>query len=299
MIYLGPYALLVACVILFACDAMAERLGVTAWRRAVLSVVEGVLLWNVVVLWGHPEDAVAVALALYAVLSAFDGRWARVGWLLGAAFAVQALVVVIFPLLLFMGGRRQVRGLVVRGVVPAAAVTLPPLIANFHRTVHAVVTQPMLPFFNHQTPWTSLAPTLGGAGPTAMVGSGPMRVVALALAVGLGWWARRWWEKPEMIGWTVALALALRCYTESVMTSYYVWPALAVGVVIAARRNEWCFGLAAVAAVVTTVTAQWNVGEYTWWATDVIGLTVVLADAGPTSWATRRWRGLTSAPGSA
>jgi len=290
----------VACVILFACDAVAERLGIIVWRRALLSVVEGVLLWNVVVLWGHPEDAVAVALALYGVLSAFDGRWAKVGWLLGAAFAVQALVVVVFPLLLFLGGRRRVPGLVVRGVVPAAVVTLPPLVADVHRTVHAIVTQPMLPFFNHQTPWTFLAPKLGGVGPAAMVGSGPMRVVALALAVGLGWWARRWPEKPEMIVWTVAVALALRCYTESVMTSYYVWPALAVGVVIAARRSAWCFGLAVVAAVMTTVTAQWNVGEYTWWATDVVGLTVVLAAAaGPTSLATRRWRGLVSAPRSA
>jgi hypothetical protein len=42
------------------------------------------------------------------------------------------------------------------------------------------------------------------------------------------------------------------------------------------------------------------VGEYTWWATDVVGLTVVLAAAaGPTSLATRRWRGLVSAPRSA
>ena len=39
-----------------------------------------------------------------------------------------------------------------------------------------------------------------------------------------------------MIAWAVALVLALRLYMETVMTSYYVWPALAVGLVVAARE---------------------------------------------------------------
>jgi hypothetical protein len=304
LVYLGPYALLVGCVVLFACDALAEHLGVSAWRRAVLCVVEGVLLWNVVVFWGHPEDAVAVALALYAVVSAFDGRWTRAGWLLGAAVAVQPLAVVILPILLFRGGGQRLLGLVVRSVIPPVVVTLPPLVANFHGTVHAVVTQPMRPFFNHQTPWTFLAPKLGGVGPAALVGSGPMRVVALALAVGLGWWSRRWQDKPEMIAGTVAMALALRCYTESVMTPYYVWPALAVGVVVAARRHQWIFALAVAAAVFTTVAAQWNVGEYTWWSIDIVGLTAVVGVAvGPGPSAALVWprsgvrRGVDTAPG--
>jgi hypothetical protein len=279
LVFLAPYALLLACAALFACDAMAERLGVTPARRALLCVVEGVLLWNVVVLWGHPEDALAVALALYAVMGALDGRWVRAGWLLGAALAIQPLVVVIVPIILFMGGREHAWGLALRGVVPPAVVTLPPLLANFHRTVHAIVTQPAYLFFNHQTPWTSLAPKLGGVGPAATVGGGPMRVVALILAVALGWWARRWRDSPEMIVGAVAIGLALRCYTESVMTSYYVWPALAVGVVVAARRSAWSFGLALIAAVFTTVAAQWRLGEYPWWGIDVAGVTVVLIAA--------------------
>jgi hypothetical protein len=93
-----------------------------------------------------------------------------------------------------------------------------------------------------------------------------------------------------MIAWTVAMALALRCYTESVMTAYYVWPALAVAVVVAARRNQWNFALAAAAAVFTTVAAQWNVGEYTWWSIDIVGLTAVVGvAAGPGPSAALAW----------
>lgn len=279
LVFVAPYVLVLSCGAIVACDAMAARLGVPTTRRVVLSVVEGVLLWNVVVLWGHPEDAVAVGLTLYAVINAFEGRWSRVGWLLGAALAVQPLVVVVLPILLGMAGRKWAMGMIIRTLIPATVVTLPPLIANFHATVYAIVGQPTSPYFNHETPWVFLATKLGGQGPSAMVGAGPTRLVAVALAVVLGWWSRHWREKPEVLLGAMAVCLALRCYTEVVMASYYVWAALAVGVVVAARRNAWCFTVAVIAAVGTTVTAQWSLGEYAWWTTDIVGLTVVLVAA--------------------
>jgi hypothetical protein len=63
------------------------------------------------------------------------------------------------------------------------------------------------------------------------------------------------------------------------MTPYYVWPALAVGVLVAARRNVWWFCVAAVAAIFTTVTAQWSLGELAWWVIDVVGVSVVVVAA--------------------
>ena len=42
-------------------------------------------------IWGHPEDAVAVGFALYALVFALDGRWTGAGWLFGAALATQPL----------------------------------------------------------------------------------------------------------------------------------------------------------------------------------------------------------------
>ena len=268
-----PAALVLSCVALFACDALAERLQVSRSRRAALVVAEAIILWNVTVLWGHPEDTVAVALAIYALIFAMDDRFTGAGWLFGVALAFQPLVLVMFPVLLVMGGKNRALGLVVRGVVPAALVTAAPLVANFHDTTHALVTQPTFPynFENHLTPWTFLAPRQGGSGSETAVGAGPMRIAVLALAAGVGWWSRRWRQRPEMIAWAVAVTLALRLCFEVTMTDYYVWPTLAVGLVVAARCSRLRFAISIAVAILTTVVAQWNLGWLPWWSIDVAG----------------------------
>jgi hypothetical protein len=65
----GPYEIAVSGVALFAADALAERLGADRPKRAVLAGASAVALWSVSVRWGHPEDAVAVGLLLYAILA--------------------------------------------------------------------------------------------------------------------------------------------------------------------------------------------------------------------------------------
>lgn len=274
-VYLALYSLLLSCLALFACDALAERLGVSRSRRSVLCLTEAVLLWNVTVFWGHPEDAVALALAVYALDLAMGQRFNGAGWLFGLAVAFQPLVIVTFPMLLVLGGRKRLLGLVARGILPVAVAIAAPLVANAHTTIHALVTQPTYPDLkgNHQTPWTFLASRLGGQGAGLEVRGGALRIVALVLAAGLGWWARRWQKKPELIVFAVALALALRTYTESVMTDYYVWPALAVGLIVAARRSRRRFEIAVAVAIVVTVIAQWRIGWLPWWSIDVAGVT--------------------------
>jgi hypothetical protein len=279
---LGPYEVLLSAVVLFACEALAERLGVDWRRRGILALAEGVVLFNISVLWGHPEDAVAVGLAIYGLIAALDGRFSRAGWLLGAAVAFQPLVVVALPILLVIGGRRQALGLIVRGAVPAVVLVIAPLASNVHATLHALVDQPFTYpqiFTNHATPWTFLAPKLGGSGTNTMLGGGPVRTFSLLLACAIGWWALRWRDRPEMLIWAFALALALRCYSESVMTDYYLWPALAVGLVVAALCSNWLFAVAIVASVVTTITAQWHYSWLPWWLLDIGGMAVVVAAA--------------------
>jgi hypothetical protein len=280
-ILLAPVVLALSAFALFAFDALAERLQVTRSRRALLCVVEAVLLWNVTVFSGHPEDAVAVALAAYALILALDGRFTGAGWLFGAALAVQPLVIVLFPLLIVLGGRRRALGLALRSVIPAAALTIAPLASDVSTTVHALVTQPGYPKGpnNHQTPWTFLAPKLSGQGVHEEIGGGPTRAFSLVLAVAVGWWALRWRGRPEMIVWAAALALALRTYTESVMTDYYTWPALAVGVLVAARGTKLRFSIAIACAIGTTIVSQWHLGLYPWWALQAVGVTGLLAAA--------------------
>jgi hypothetical protein len=210
-VVLALYVLVISCVALFACDALAERLGVSGIRRVALSITEAVLLWNVVVIWGHPQDAIAVALVVYAVIFALDDRYKRAGWLLGASLAFQPLTIVVFPIVLVLGGKSRALGTVVRGVVPTVALVIAPLVASFHATYRSIVVQLAFPdtAYNHRTPWTSLAPSLGGRGPKTSVGGGPLRIAVLALAAGLGWLALRWRQRPEMIVRAVAVALAL------------------------------------------------------------------------------------------
>src|SRR5258708_38965758 len=87
----GPYQLAVSPVVLFAADAIAERLGATWPKRAVLAGAGAVTLWSVAVLWGHPEDAVAVALLLFAIVALSDARTRRSAWLTGAPGAAPPL----------------------------------------------------------------------------------------------------------------------------------------------------------------------------------------------------------------
>ena len=55
------------------------------------------------------------------------------------------------------------------------------------------------------------------------------------------------------------------------MTDYYVWPVLAMGLVVAARCSRLRFAASIVIAILTTVVAQWNLGWLPWWSIDVIG----------------------------
>jgi hypothetical protein len=275
-----PAALVVSCVALFACDALAERLKVSPVHRVVLGIGEAVLLWNVTVLWGHPEDAVAVALAIYALILALDGRFAGAGWLFGAALAFQPLVLPLLPVVIAMAGRRHGLGVALRSVLPPAALLAVPLIANFRDTLHDLVDQPTFPSADHVTPWTALAPRLGGGGPTLVVAGGPGRVLAIIIAIGLGVWvARRRIERPELLVYACFIALALRSYTESVMTPYYPWAALAFGLVLAARCSRWRFSIAVVLAITTTILAQLRIGWIPWWTLQIAGLTALLVVA--------------------
>jgi hypothetical protein len=109
-LFAGPYQVAISAVALFAADAIAERLGATRPRRFWLAAASATALWSVTVRWGHPEDAVAVGLLLYAVLDLSDGKTSRSAWLTGAAVAVQPLVLLAFPLLAAVVEPRRLAG---------------------------------------------------------------------------------------------------------------------------------------------------------------------------------------------
>jgi hypothetical protein len=278
---LGPYEILISCSAVFACDALAQRLGVGRGGRRLLCVAEGVVVWNISAIWGHPEDAVAVALAIYALVLALDGRWVGTGWLFGAAVATQPVVVLMLPVILALAGRSRALSLLVRTSLPSVLLLATPLVAEFHVTVRALVDQPNFPNIDHRTPWTSFAPSLGGSGERLSVAAGPGRIVALVLACATGWVSRRWRDRPDMIVLAVAFTLALRCFTESVMVSFYVWPVLAVGLVVVMRGSPWRWAIGIAAAVGVTVCSDSHLGEWAWWGIVNGGIAALLATGIP------------------
>ena len=109
-LFAGPYQVAISAVTLFAADAIAERLGATRPKRFWLAAVGATALWSVTIRWGHPEDAVATGLLLYAVLALAESRTSRSAWLAGAAVAVQPLVLLAFPILAAVVEPRRLAG---------------------------------------------------------------------------------------------------------------------------------------------------------------------------------------------
>jgi hypothetical protein len=303
----GPYEVAISAVVLFAADAIAERLGVTRPRRFLLAAASATALWSVTIRWGHPEDAVATGLLLYAILALSEARTGRAAWLAGAAVAVQPLVLLAFPVLVFVVVPRRRPGFLTRAAAPGVLLLAVAAAANWTATIHAVTSQPNSPRIDHPTPWIYLAPHL----PDGQVAAGPGRILALVAACGCGLLVRNSWQaretarsapgphsapsaprateasgtagwSPDRLGellWWTAVALALRSVFEPVMVAYYLWPPLALALIPASRDWTRLLG-AGTTAVVLTFFSQihWH-NPWSWWTPmiAVLALTLLLA----------------------
>ncbi len=288
----GPLETLTAAIVLFAADALAERLGASLLKRFLLAAASATALWNVTVRWGHPEDAVAVGLLLYAVLAISNGKPSRAAWLAGAGVAVQPLALLAFPMLAIAAVEpRRLPGFLARAATPAVALLAAAAAANWTATIHAVTNQPNAPTIDHPTPWiyvSLLAPHMSDGS----VAAGPARALAVLVACGCALYTKRRWQTARLAGawspddltallWWIAVTLALRTVFEPVMVSYYVWPPLAVALVAASR--DWLRLLpATVTATVLTFLSQgsWR-NPWVWWTPIVAVLALTLVAAWP------------------
>ncbi len=282
----GPYQIVLSAVVLFAADAIAEQLGLTRWRRAALTAAQGMALWNVSVQWGHPEDAVAVGLLLYSILALSQSRTVRSAWLLGAAVAVQPLVLLALPFLAVVIEPRRLPGYLARAAAPAVALLAAAAAANWSATFTAVTSQPNWLTVDHPTAWTFLAPQLPGGA----VAAGPARLITIGVACGCALVAGRRWRAARQAGlwstqmltdllWWAALGLALRSVFEPVMVAYYLWPPLALVLIPAA--SDWLSLITtSVIAGLLTFGSQvsWR-GPWSWWVPMVTGLGLAMLAA--------------------
>jgi hypothetical protein len=295
----GPYAIAIGCLPLFAADALAERLDVPRWTRALLAAAGAGILWSVGARWGHPEDAVAVGLLLYAVLAQASGRTALAGWLAGSAVCVQPLVLLSLPVMLALLPWRRMAPFLVRSAIPSVVLLAAAAIADWHDTYQSVTSQPDSPVVNHPTLWTSLAPHMANTN----VAAGPFRLATIVLACLCALAMRRRWAaqlKAAQLGtenrrwppglladvlWWVAFTLALRSFFEPVMVSYYPWPPMAVALIPAAALG-WprLLGAGLLAGGLTAAAQGPSHAVWIWWAPIVAGLIVLLALSWPGSW---------------
>jgi hypothetical protein len=303
----GPYQIALCCVTLFAADALAEQLGVRFWKRGLLAAASASILWSVSARWGHPEDAVAVGLLLYAVLAQARARLGLAGWLAGAAVCVQPLVLLALPVMLAVMPWRRIAPFLVRAALPSVVLLGATAIASWHDTYRSVTSQPNSPVINHPTAWTSLAPQMANHN----VAAGPFRLATIVLACLCALAIRRYWQSrtsatanaeisgsgddafsrgnapwsPELLTdvlWWVALTLALRSFFEPVMVSYYPWPPMAVALIPAATLSWPRLVAAGVLAGGLTAAAQGpSHAVWIWWVPIVAGLVVLLALSRP------------------
>src|SRR5947207_14398358 len=193
-----------------------DRLGTPWFRRAALSLAEVATLWSVSVRWGHPEDAMAVGLFLYAILALAADRPRRSAWLAGAAIVIQPLVLLALPVLAMAMPLRRLPGFLARAAAPAVVALGAAAAANWDATYAAVTSQPNFPDINHPTPWAAPSPHVGDG----VIAAGPARILAILLACGCAVAAgRRWqaargteWDSGMLrdLLWGAAFALALR-----------------------------------------------------------------------------------------
>lgn len=272
----GPADLLTVLPLLLALDGSLERLASPPATRRLAVLGGAALVFPVLAMNGHPEDVLALALGLFALRAAHDDRLPASAWLMGASLAVQPLSVVLLPLVLgYLGVRRGVTWLTRALLLPGALVGIV-LAADWSDALKVLLHQPNYPTApaNHATPWIHLAPVLSHNS----VASGPGRMIAMGLAALLAFWGLRCRGSYAALVTGATLALALRVPFEAVEVPYYLTPALAFALLLAARRGPrlWVFALSALA---TTVVSFFHYGPWSYWALTVTAFAVALATA--------------------
>jgi len=253
---LGPYELILGSLVLIPLYQVSMRLGLSYRRRLVLLGVEVAAVWQVCALWGHPEDSISVAFALWAIIAMWDKHYKGSAWLWGLAIAMQPLVLLVLILwFAVMPLRRWVSSIWRIAIIPSLLI-LGPLVRAPHETLYSLIKQPQTVHVNHATPWISTAPVLGynhpkhyvtgrvagkfkfhqvvlpGKYPMVSAGLGRSIGVALALLVGLillSYLSQHPTKRIDPIAfiWLCGVAFYLRILTESVLVPYYMWPATA------------------------------------------------------------------------
>ena len=259
----GPVTMAAIFPLLLAVRSVAERLNLGAARQRV--AVIGVALLSVpeLVVFGHPEDTLAVALAIYSALALDRGKVGPSAWLMGASLAMQPLTFVAVPVLIGYLGLRRAAGWLTRAALFPGLLVAIVLAADWKDALPQLLHQPNYPTANanHATPWVSLAAVTGHH----VVAAGPGRIVALCLALttmAVGW---RWRGRLDVLLIGMMLALAVRVPLEAVEVPFYLTPGLTFAWMLVVRSDVRRQAAAAVLLLATSVVSFFHYGPWSYW----------------------------------
>lgn len=205
LLVVGPVGALACSLVAPATRAFAWQMGV---RRRLWLLQATVLVTCALpcALWGHFEDALAMASLLYTWRAAAQGRWVTAAMWCSLAVASKEWAVLAVPFLIVLtpAGTR-LRVLVASAAVPALLVA-PCLVGDFSLTLRAIFCSAMPTVSG----WDYLGRFAGTAGRLAVLGAAP--VVAVTFR-------RRGVGSSLSI---VAAMFAARVIVEPLLLSYYV-----------------------------------------------------------------------------
>jgi hypothetical protein len=211
------------------------RRGRTGWEPAALVLVACLPpVWTCVQSTFHPEDLLAIGLALAAVACARRGSWAAAGVLMGLAFLSQQFTILVaVPLLVVAPGPRRVP-FGAGALITMAAVSIPLITASAGSAgsegsaAHAILLG---------------TGSTGGIGGTVLWKLGLhglsllvlSRLTPVAVAAAIAWWAARRLGpralEPVALISLIALSLGLRLAFEQQLFEYY-YMALSVSLLL-------------------------------------------------------------------
>jgi hypothetical protein len=259
---LGYLAWLVLLAGLVAWLRSAGR-GHSGWEPvAVVFVAALPPVWICVGDFFHPEDLLALGLALGALAAGRRGRWLLAGALIaGAVLSQQFAFLVAAPLLVLAppGGRaRYVSG----AVVTVLAVVTPLLVVSSGSAVHALTLgSGNGPFFH-----TAIFGQLGlGGTPLLLV----TRILPIILALAFAWWALRRFGRtllwcPDALLSLTSICIGLRLLFDPNFFPYYLMALSVLIVLIDVQRGHIRGSLMAWLAVGALLTNVWNVSPFSW-----------------------------------
>lgn len=273
-------------------DSLARHLGLRSGRHVAFTAgAAAVLVWTVA-WWGHPDDALAVGLLAGSLGAALRGRQARAAWWLGAALAVQPMVVLGVPVVMAcagLGGYREWRSFASRAAMLPVLSLAVPLLDTPSVTLRHVLGQPVqwgsaVPM-NHATPWHVLvlhqSAKLLAFHRVLHQGDGSTpRLLAVAMAAGIGWWLARQGvaRRGQLAPWLLAVAFSGRIAFETVVVPYYLLAPLLFGLLAAALCGTRRFALAVpVVGALVYLSYSHSLGEWGYYGVLLAGLAVLCA----------------------